>query len=166
MNGKIIFLRYIIVIDVSVRVIDCHVVYINKNNEKLFLSLKRNSKERYPNIWQCITGGIINKEKPEQTAIRELFEETGLTPKKMWSIETVNYYYDPKYGTMNIIPVFGVQVNNMDIKISEEHQEYTWETYTKVESLLFWKQQKIGLKTFLDMLNEGGKKLLLSEITV
>ena len=67
---------------------------------------------------------------------------------------------------MNIIPVFGVQVNNMDVKISEEHQEYTWETYTKVESLLFWKQQKIGLKTFSNMLNEGGEKLLLSEITV
>ena len=66
----------------------------------------------------------------------------------------------------NDLQISTSDVINMDVKISEEHQEYTWETYTKAESLLFWKQQKIGLKTFLDMLNEGGKKLLLSEITV
>ena len=85
-------------IDVSVRVIDCHVVYINKNNEKLFLSLKRNSKERYPNIWQCITGGIINKEKPEQTAIRELFEETGIKNFELVKeIEGMTEYELPDY---------------------------------------------------------------------
>ena len=153
-------------VDVSIRVIDCHIVYINEKNEKLFLSLKRNQKERYPNIWQCVTGGILNKENPEETAVRELFEETGLTPKKLWSIETINYYYDPKYGTMNLIPVFGVEVDSTNVKISDEHQEYLWGTNEKIESLLFWKQQKIGVKTFSDMLNEGNDKLLLSEITV
>lgn len=153
-------------IDVTVRVIDCHVVYINKKKERLFLSLKRSQKERYPNIWQCVTGGILNQENPEQTAIRELFEETGLTPKRMWSIETVNYYYDPKYSTMNLIPVFGVEVDEINITLSDEHQEYLWGIDKEIESILFWRQQKIGVKIFSEMLNEGYDKLLLSEIRV
>ena len=153
-------------IDVAVRVIDCHVVYINEKKERLFLSLKRSQKERYPNIWQCVTGGILNQENPEQTAIRELFEETGLTPKRMWSIETVNYYYDPKYSTMNLIPVFGVEVDEINITLSDEHQEYLWGMDKEIESILFWRQQKIGVKIFSEMLNEGYDKLLLSEIRV
>ena len=153
-------------IDVAVRVIDCHVVYINEKKERLFLSLKRSQKERYPNIWQCVTGGILNQENPEQTAIRELFEETGLTPKRMWSIETVNYYYDPKYSTMNLIPVFGVEVDEINITLSDEHQEYLWGMDKEIESILFWRQQKIGVKIFSEMLNEGYNKLLLSEIRV
>ena len=59
-------------VDVVVRVIDCHVVYIDSAGEISFLCLKRNSSERYPNIWQCITGGIKNNERPEETALREL----------------------------------------------------------------------------------------------
>ena len=67
---------------------------------------------------------------------------------------------------MNLIPVFGVEVDSTNVKISDEHQEYIWGTNEKIESMLFWKQQKIGVKTFSDMLNEGNAKLLLSEITV
>ena len=43
--------------NVKVGVIDCHVVYWEGEIPQ-FLTIKRSPHERYPLIWQCITGGL------------------------------------------------------------------------------------------------------------
>ena len=40
---------------------------------------------------------------------------TGLKAKKIWTVDTVNTFYDAKNNTINLIPVFGVIVNNKKI---------------------------------------------------
>ena len=80
---------------IRVKVVDCHVVYWEGDIPR-FLTIKRASNERYPLIWQCVTGGIKNNEKAFEAAIRELKEETGLNAEKIWTVDRVNNYYDPK----------------------------------------------------------------------
>ena len=58
-----------------VRMVDCHIIYRDKNSIK-YLLLKRSPDKVYPNIWQCVTGKIEGDEKAYQTAIREVKEET------------------------------------------------------------------------------------------
>ena len=82
---------------IKIRVIDCHIAYFNKNKSDWeFLLLKRSENKIYPNIWQGVTGKINNNELPYKTALRELNEETSLQPKKMWTIDQVNSFYDAK----------------------------------------------------------------------
>ena len=151
--------------NVKVSVVDCHVVYWEADIPQ-FLTIKRSSQERYPLIWQCITGGINLNEKTYQAAIRELKEETGLYPDKMWTIDQVNNYYDPKYDRVFLVPIFGVEVKSKDVKLSSEHVEHYWGSKDKVKDKMLWTQQKSGLESFYQMLIKDTKKLELSEISI
>jgi len=138
---------------IMVRCIDCHIAFIN-NGSPEYLILKRSENKRYPSIWQSVTGKIDSEEKPVDAAYRETKEETGLSPQKLWSIDTVNYYYDPKRNIMNLIPVFGMLVDTQDITLSDEHQEYKWLNFQSAKDKLLWDQQKKGLLQFHSILSQ------------
>ena len=135
---------------IKIRVIDCHIAYYNKNKTDWnFLLLKRSSNKIYPGIWEGVTGKINGDEIPYKTALRELDEETGLNAKKIWTIDKVNTFYDAKRDTMNIIPVFGVQVLSQEIILSTEHVEYKWCDINETIKLLTWEQQKKRCRNIL-----------------
>ena len=151
--------------DIKVSVVDCHVVYWEGDIPQ-FLTIKRSEDERYPLIWQCVTGGIKNNEKAFEAAMRELKEETGLIARKIWTVDRVNNYYDPKYDKIFLIPIFGVEVNKKDVQLSSEHVEHYWGTIEVVKKKLLFDQQKIGLESFYQMLTTETKKLELSQISI
>ena len=150
--------------DIVVRVMDCHVFRL-VDNEPIYLLLKRSSEQMYPGIWQCVTGKIEAGEKPHETALRELKEETGLTPLTIWTVDQVNHSFEAKQNRMNLIPIFGVEVESEIVILSTEHTEYKWCKIDEGVDLLLWNQQKQGLKTFHKMITEESKKLPLSKIS-
>lgn len=150
---------------IKIRVIDCHIAYYH-NNDWLFLLLKRSNNKIYPGIWQGVTGKIDNDEEPYRAALRELKEETNLTPQKMWTIDKVNLFYDAKKNIMNLIPVFGVIVDTQKVTLSNEHIEYEWYNIDEAIKLLIWNQQKKGLQIFYEMLKENKDRLKVMEIKI
>jgi len=152
-------------IDSIIRMIDCHIVH-KEGNDLKYLLLKRSPNKIYPNIWQCVTGKIEDGEKAYQTAIREVKEETNLNPDRLWVIEHVNLFFESNKNRMNFIPVFGMEVNNMNIDLSNEHIDYMWCDFKLAIEKLLWNQQKIGLITFNNMLQESKEKLIFSEISL
>ena len=150
--------------DIVVRVMDCHVFRL-VDNEPIYLLLKRSPEEIYPGIWQCVTGKIEAGEKPHETALRELKEETGLTPLSMLTVDQVNHFFEAEQNRMNLIPIFGVEVESDMVTLSLEHTEYKWSHANEGVDLLLWNQQKQGLKTFHQMITEKSKKLSLSKIS-
>ena len=154
--------------NIKIRVIDCHIaMYDRKFSGNLcFLLLKRSKNKIYPGIWQGVTGKIKKEEIPYKTAIRELKEETGLIPNKVWTIDKVNMFYDAETNIMNVIPVFGVMVNKKNIILSDEHIDYQWCDINNAIKLLTWEQQKKGLKIFYEMLTENKERLKIMEINV
>tara|TARA_B100000427_G_C15446200_1_gene567403 strand:+ start:558 stop:1019 length:462 start_codon:yes stop_codon:yes gene_type:complete len=150
---------------IKIRVIDCHIAYYH-NNDWLFLLLKRSNDKIYPGIWQGVTGKIDNDEEPYRAALRELKEETNLTPQKMWTIDKVNLFYDAKKNIMNLIPVFGVIVDTQKVILSNEHVEYKWYNIDEAIKLLTWNQQKKGLQIFYEMLKENKERLKFMEIKI
>ena len=119
----------------------------------------------YPGIWQCVTGKIEAGEKPHETVLRELKEETGLTSLNMWTVDQVNHFFEAEQNRMNLIPIFGVEVKSEMVTLSPEHTEYKWCKIDEGVDLLLWNQQKQGLKTFHKMITEESKKLSLSKIS-
>jgi 8-oxo-dGTP pyrophosphatase MutT (NUDIX family) len=51
---------------------------VNNNNE-ILLTLRHPDKEKYPNFWENSGGCILAGESSRLGAVRELFEETGIT---------------------------------------------------------------------------------------
>lgn len=156
--------------NIKVRVIDCHIAYYNdKKRDWEFLLLKRSKdipNQRYPGIWQGVTGKIENSELPYKAALRELNEETGLKAEKLWTIDKVNTFYDAEENIMTLVPVFGVIVNSTNILLSKEHSEYKWCVIEETIKLLPWEQQKKGVQIFYQMLKENKDRLKILEIKI
>ena len=126
--------------------------------------LKRAPHKIYPDIWQCVTGKIETNEKPFETAIRELKEETALSPDKVWAVDQVNHYYEAIQDRMNLIPIFGVRVSSTNVQLSLEHIDYKWCSVDEAAGIMLWEQQKTGLYQFHKMITGDQTKLTFTEI--
>ena len=147
-----------------IRAIDCHIVNKGDNGEINYLLLKRSPNQLYPNVWQCVTGKINSNEKAFQAAIREVKEETQLEPINLWTIEHINLFFEAEHDRLNLIPVFGMEVNNKEVVLSDEHSDYVWCDIAVATSKMLWAQQIKGLETFNSMLHGSKEKLRFSKI--
>ncbi len=128
-----------------------------------YLLLKRSAKSRiYPGIWQMITGGIEIGEFTKDAVIRELKEETGITPSKLYVIPRINTFYLAMVDKICMCPVFLTIVESDEVKISDEHSEYKWLGYTEAKELVYWPNQKESMELIEKYLNDENlfKKLV------
>ncbi|MEW5841631.1 MAG: NUDIX pyrophosphatase [Bacteroidota bacterium] len=124
------------------KLIEAHVFRI-KNNDLEFLLLKRAPNEKYPGLWQMITGSVDKKEKAFQSALREIKEETNLTPIKFWVVPNINSFYLPEQDNVWLIPVFAAQVRASErVVISNEHSDFKWVRKKEAKKLLAWPGQR------------------------
>ncbi len=112
-------------------------------NEKI-LVLKRHN-----GIWEFPGGGVVFGEKPEQTALRELKEETSLSGKNLsfLGITSAVYEKDEK-EKHSVYIVYKCEVDSDAYSTSLEHEEGRWLTINELKYL------KLGLNVepILDML--------------
>jgi len=144
--------------NLKVRVVDCY-VYFQKAKEVEFLLLKRNKNKLYEHLWQGVAGKIEKDEKAWETAVRELKEETGLAPKKMFVTDHVSCFYEKHKDRMNLVPVFGIEVDSKDVTLSDEHIDYKWLDFEEAFDTLIWNGQKQGLKTVYNMLLKNDDRI-------
>ena len=81
-----------------------------------------------------------------------------------WTIDQVNHFYEAEFDRMNLIPIFGVEVDSLIVKLSDEHCEYKWCNVKEATELFTWTQQKNGLLAFHEMLTSEREKLTFSKI--
>lgn len=129
-----------------------------------YLALQRSTGEIYEHVWQGVTGRIEPGETAWQAALRELKEETGLNPVRMWAVDHVNLFYEASTDSLHTIPVFGVEVDQGEVNLSQEHRTYCWCKVDDAAELLLWDQQRQGLRAFHDMLTNSTAKLRWMEI--
>ena len=122
--------------------IEAHIFRKNRNGIE-FLLLKRSEKEIYPGLWQMVSGKIHQGEKAFETALREIKEETGLTPQEFWTAPNINSFYYPEKDSVSILPVFAALVDkDSKVEISDEHSDYKWVSPTKAKKMLAWPGQR------------------------
>jgi dihydroneopterin triphosphate diphosphatase len=146
--------------------IEAHIFRIN-NGEIEFLLLKRSPEQYYPNLWQMVTGKIKENEIAYNTALREIKEETSLTPLKFWVAPTVNSFYAPDKDYICLLPVFAAKVNyDCDVKISIEHTEYKWVNPEEAKNLLAWDGQRKSVDVIVDYFLNKNSFLNFIEIKI
>lgn len=128
------------------RFIEC-IVFKNHTFDPRFLVLKRNDDAKvHPCIWQIVTAKIDEGEKAYETARREVYEETGLNPSKLYVAPSINHFYNYMDDSINLIPVFIAEVDSEDVKISFEHSEFEWLSYEDAFARIHWENQKQKLE--------------------
>jgi len=122
-----------------------------------YLLLQRSADEPiHPSLWQFISGSINDGEKATDAALREMSEETALTPHLFWVVPHVNTFYDHAYDAVNLSPFFAAQVHVGDEPtLSAEHQRYEWLRYPEARRRLVWPGQRQGLEIVKDYIIGG-----------
>ncbi len=144
--------------------IEAH-IFREKKGKLEFLSLKRSPEQYYPNLWQMVSGKIKDNETAYQSAIREIKEETELTPEKLWVAPTVNYFYSPDNDYICLLPVFAAKVDYESIvKISNEHTEFKWVGPEEAKVLLAWEGQRKSVDVIVDYILNRNSFLNFIEI--
>ena len=78
-------------------------------------------KEKKDWYWKIPSGKLEGNESPEQAAIRETKEETGLTVKILSHFGDYNYHFKSRNFRML---VYNAKVIYGDLKLGEPHLEY------------------------------------------
>lgn len=134
----------------------------SRNPSFKVLILKRTPERS--GYWQPVCGGVENGEGLNETVIREVFEETGIT--KLKSVIDLDYtfkYRETKNGGLMDMQdfCFAAEVNNIsNIRISDEHQEYKWCSYSEAKEYLKWEHNLIALEKLMNII---GINLTLKE---
>lgn len=150
--------------DIVSRMVEVHVFRI-VDGEMKFLLIKRIETDVYPNLWQMVSGRIEENEKAYHTALREVFEETGLKAQKMWAVPNVNSFYSPVEDRIILIPVFAVLVDGLTpVILSEEHTAFMWVDKEECKNLLSWIGQRESVDILYDYYFKRKEDLDLVEI--
>ena len=148
---------------VVVRVIDAY-VFNRKSREIRFLLLKRAKTKIYEHLWQGVAGKIEAGEAAWEAAIRELKEETGFEPVRMFVADHVSKFYEAHGDWVNMVPVFGIEVEDEEVILSDEHCEFKWVDFNTAHQTLIWSGQKDGIPAVFNMLNSDDDRIKWSEI--
>ena len=150
---------------IKIRVVDAYVYHQNKNDIR-FLLLKRARTKMYEHLWQGVAGKIENGEKAWEAATRELNEETGLEPVRVFVADHVSRFYETHGDRVNLVPVFGIEVKNRKVVLSKEHCEFQWLDFKTARKRLVWNGQKEGIKSVFEMLSSDDDRIKWSEVRI
>lgn len=149
--------------DILVRVIDAYIFHQISDGIK-FLIMKRAKTKMYEHLWQGVAGKIEVGETAPEAAIRELEEETGFEPVRMFVADHVSKFYETHGDRINLVPVFGIEVDREDVRISDEHCDFKWLDFETARDTLVWKGQKEGITAVNNMLNSNDNRIKWSEV--
>jgi len=149
--------------DITIRVVDCY-VFRQTDDDLSFLLLKRNKDKLYEHLWQGVAGKIEGDETAFEAAIRELKEETSLEPVRMFVADHVSRFYESHQDRINLVPVFGIEVDSSEVKLSKEHVDYKWVDIYEALDTLVWRGQKESIQTVYDMVVNNDDRMRWSKV--
>jgi 8-oxo-dGTP pyrophosphatase MutT (NUDIX family) len=111
-----------------------------------FLLLHRSGRDGPP-FWQGVSGWIEDGEAPHLTALRELREETSLEAVELYSVNAVFDLYAWRRGTVEAIVPFAARVSaEGQPRLSDEHDEWRWESFAAALELVPYDPQRAALR--------------------
>ena len=102
----------------------------------------------------------------EEAAIRELREETSLRPLKVFIADHVSSFYEKHDDRLNLVPVFGIEVDFQEVVLSKEHCDFKWVKLDVALSHLVWNGQKRGIQVVNDMVISNDDRMKWSQIKI
>lgn len=116
------------------------------------LVLRRATRTRCPGSWEAVHGRIEPGERPEQAAVRELREETGLEAARLFNV-TVQPFYMQSFGVVTAAVVFAAFVDEpAEVRTAEEHDGHEWLAPAAAERRFVWPRSRAALREIMALL--------------
>ena len=119
------------------------------------LCLQRALDTRCPTAWESVHGRMEDGEHPEEAAVREVREETGLAAERLYSI-CVQPFYLQKFGVVQMSVVFCAFVTEpAEVTLGPEHQAHRWLTVDEAMRTFVWPRERQALQEIVQLLAAG-----------
>lgn len=116
------------------------VVYAKNNSEVKYLLLQYEAGH-----WDFVKGNVEEDESEQQTAVRELKEETGIDDASFVDgfREKISYFYKRQGATVyKEVVFFLMAAKNTNVMLSFEHVAFDWLSYDDAMKKLTFKNAK------------------------
>ena len=140
-------------IPVRVATVDVYVVRPVPGAWKVLL-LQRGDATRCPGSWETVHGRIEPGERPEDAAFREVREETGIEPQRLYTL-TVQPFYLPTAGIVTAAVVFVAFTDDEAVSLGSEHDASEWLSVDDALRRFSWPRSRTALREALELLGEG-----------
>ncbi len=122
-----------------------------------FLVLRRRPGRSLAGVWQPVTGALRPRERAVQGAVREVREETGLFPRRLWRLESVTGFFEPRRDAIRFIALFAAEVAAREgVRLSREHTAHRFLSAREAAGLFLWDSQRHGLAAVQAQVLRGG----------
>ncbi len=120
------------------------------------LALRRAVSGRCPGSWESVHGHIEPGEQPAAAAARELQEETGLMPLRLYNLSRVELFYQHRTDEVALVPVFAAFVDpNAGVRLGPEHDGFEWLTPAAARLRFAWPREGRALDDIETLLGSG-----------
>lgn len=141
--------------DVAVLIVDVYVLRRAGAGVQV-LCLRRAEGQRCAGTWETVHGHIAEGEHPVDAALRELREETGFVPERLYNASRVEAFYLHIRDTVALIPVFCAVVGAEARPVtSAEHDRAEWVGVEEAERRFAWPRERRALADVLALLGGG-----------
>ena len=119
------------------------------------LTLQRAKTTRCPMAWETVHGRIEAGEEPEQAAVREVREETGLEVARLYNV-SVQPFYLHRTHTVELAVVFAAFVDPAAaVTLGDEHVRSEWLVPERALERFAWPRERDALRDILLLLAGG-----------
>jgi 8-oxo-dGTP pyrophosphatase MutT (NUDIX family) len=103
-----------------------------------------------------VHGHIEAGESPVETARRELLEEAGLTPLRLYNLSRIESFYRHTTNEVVLVPVFVAMVaDDAAIRLSAEHVSYDWLGPAVAAARMSWPRVRREVSDAVTLLGGG-----------
>lgn len=138
----------------NVGTIDVYLISPRANGWRI-LTLQRARTTRCPLAWETVHGRIEPGEEPEEAAVREVREETGLEVQRLYNV-CVQPFYLHKTHTVELAVVFAAFVDPAaELALGDEHVQAEWLVPDRALERFVWPRERAALRDILQLLQSG-----------
>jgi dihydroneopterin triphosphate diphosphatase len=121
---------------------------------QIFLA-RRAAGTRCTGAWEIVHGRIESGERPEQAAVREVLEETGLTTQRLYNV-TLGGFYLHQVGCVALSVVFCAVVDHQATPVlSHEHDAGEWLSLEQAAARCAWPREREALHHIAHLFRDG-----------
>ena len=142
---------------IRVSLVDVYVVRPGRNGWE-FLVLRRGPQGgRCAGAWETVHGHIEAEEGPVQAACRELMEETGLAPERLYNLSRVEAFYQHLHNEVALVPVFAAVIGKgAEPVLGLEHDAAEWLDPPDARTRFAWPRERRAVDDVLALMADGG----------